>query len=52
MMPPGGAKTRAEQLATLGRIAHELFIDDDIGRLLDELRPYEEGLDYDSDEAR
>ena len=51
MMPPGGAKTRAEQLATLGRIAHELFIDDDIGRLLDELRPYEEGLDYDSDEA-
>jgi len=51
MMPPGGAKARAEQLATIERIAHEMFISDETGRLLEDLRSYEEGLDYDSDEA-
>jgi carboxypeptidase Taq len=51
MMPPGGAKARAEQLATLERIAHEMFISDELGRLLEDLHSYEEGLDYDSDEA-
>jgi carboxypeptidase Taq len=50
-MPPGGAAVRAEQLATLGRIAHEALTSDEIGRLLDELAPLEETLDYDSDEA-
>ena len=50
-MPPKGGEVRAEQLGTLDRIAHELFIDDDIGALLEELRPYEESHDYDSDEA-
>jgi carboxypeptidase Taq len=50
-MPPGGARARAEQLATVGRIAHERFITDEIGLLLDELRPYEEQQPYDSDEA-
>jgi carboxypeptidase Taq len=50
-MPPKGGEVRAEQLGTLDRIAHELFIDDDIGALLEELRPYEESHDYESDEA-
>ena len=50
-MPPKAGAVRAEQLGTLDRIAHELFIDDDIGALLEELRPYEESHDYDSDEA-
>jgi carboxypeptidase Taq len=50
-MPPGGQRARAEQLATLGRIAHERFVSDEIGRLLEELRPYEEQQPYDSDEA-
>ena len=50
-MPPKAGEIRAEQLGTLDRIAHELFIDDDIGALLEELRPYEESHDYDSDEA-
>jgi carboxypeptidase Taq len=50
-MPPGGAPARARQLATLGRLAHEQFIDPAIGRLLDALRPYEESQDQDSDEA-
>ena len=38
-MPPGGAAARAEQLATVGRIAHELFISPEVGRLLDDLQP-------------
>ncbi|HET9223599.1 MAG TPA: carboxypeptidase M32, partial [Roseiflexaceae bacterium] len=50
-MPPGGAAARGRQLATLGRLAHERFIDPEIGRLLDALRPYEEQLAYDSDDA-
>ena len=51
MMPAGGAPIRAEQLATIGRIAHERFISADIGRLLDDLAGYEAGLPYDSDDA-
>ena len=50
-MPPGGAAASAEQLATVGRIAHELFVSPDIGRLLDDLQAYEESLPYESDEA-
>ena len=50
-MPPKGAELRAEQLSTLDRFTHELFIDDEIGRLLDELSDYEESAGYDSDEA-
>ena len=50
-MPPLGAEARAETLATLQRIAHELFVDDEIGRLLDRLAPLEEEHPYDSDEA-
>lgn len=50
-MPPLGAAARAETLATLSRIAHEKFVDDEIGRLLEQLRPFEESRDYDSDEA-
>ena len=51
MMPPSGAGLRAEQLATVGRMAHELFIAPETGRLLEELRSYEDGLDPESDEA-
>ncbi len=50
-MPAKGGEARAEQLSTLDRISHEMFVADDIGELLEELRPYEESLDYDSDEA-
>ena len=37
--------------ARCDRFSHELFIDDEIGRLLDELSDYEESAGYDSDEA-
>jgi carboxypeptidase Taq len=51
MMPPGGAAVRAEQLTTLGRIAHDRFVDEEIGRLLEELHPVEKAEPYDSDDA-
>jgi carboxypeptidase Taq len=51
MMPVNGAGVRAEQLATVGRLAHERFISDEIGDLLEELHPYEETLDRESNEA-
>jgi len=50
-MPVGGAAARGRQLATLGRLAHDQFTDPAIGKLLDDLRPYEESLPYDSDDA-
>jgi carboxypeptidase Taq len=51
MMPPAGTGHRAEQMATVQRLAHERFTDAAVGRLLDELRPVEESLDPDSDDA-
>lgn len=50
-MPPGGAPARGRQQATLGRIAHEKFVDPKIGKLLDKLEPWAETLPYDSEEA-
>jgi carboxypeptidase Taq len=50
-MPPGGTAARAEQLATLRKTAHALFVSDEVGRLLEELQPEAVDLDYDSNEA-
>ena len=50
-MPPGGAEARGRQSARMARMAQEKFIDKKIGKLLDDLRPYEESLPYDSDDA-
>lgn len=50
-MPVGGAEARGRQMSTLSRIAHEKFTDPAVGKLLDDLRAYEESLPYDSDEA-
>ena len=47
-MPEGAVEARAEQLATLGRMAHELTVDDETGRLLDALGDEE---DPDSDDG-
>ncbi|MFL6005915.1 MAG: carboxypeptidase M32 [Gaiellaceae bacterium] len=51
LMPSRGGEARAHQLGTLGKLAHELFVSDEIGSLLEELRSYEESLDYDSLDA-
>jgi carboxypeptidase Taq len=51
-MPAGGAKGRSYQAATLTRIAHETLTSDQVGQLLENLLPYSEQLDPDSDDAR
>ena len=51
MMPPGGAQARADALGTVSRLTQERFVDDEVGRLLEELRGLEESSDYDSFEA-
>ncbi len=51
-MPPGGADNRGQQLATLQQIAHNKFVSDEVGRLLDDLQPYVAQFDPDSFEAR
>jgi len=51
-MPEGGARSRSQQMALLRRLAHERFTADEIGHLLDDLEPYAEQLDPDSDDAR
>lgn len=50
-MPPGGAAARGRQLATLARIAHEKQVDPALGRLLDDLRAYEDSLPPDAPDA-
>lgn len=50
-MPPGGAEARGRQSARMAQMAQEKFIDKKIGKLLDDLRPYEESLPYESDDA-
>lgn len=48
-MPSGAAGARASQLATLSRIAHDLFVADEVGEWLDALAPGDEALDeYDA----
>ena len=51
MMPAAGAGARGEQQATLDRIAYDIFTAPETGRLLEELRSYEDSLDPDSDDA-
>lgn len=50
-MPPEGASARARQIATVSRLAHAKSTDPAIGTLLEDLRPYEESLPFDSAEA-
>jgi carboxypeptidase Taq len=50
-MPPGGANARASQISTLTRIAHDMFISDEVGEMLENLKQYGDDLPYDSDDA-
>jgi carboxypeptidase Taq len=50
-MPPMGSEARGQQLATLGKIAQEKFISDEVGRLIEDLKQEYEGSDPDSDDA-
>src|SRR5918994_99376 len=51
MMPRAAAPGRAEQLATLDRMSHELFVSKETGRLLESARSSAESLDPESDDA-
>lgn len=51
-MPAGSSQSRSYQLATLDRLAHIRFTSEEVGRLLDALKPYADQLPLDSDEAR
>src|ERR671923_2545021 len=50
-IPPGGAPTRAAQLATLEEIVHAHAVDARFGELFEQLEPYQASLPYDSDDA-
>jgi len=51
-MPPGGAEARGNQLATLGKISHQKFTSEEIGKLLGDLEKEYAGADPDSDDLR
>ena len=44
-------RTRGDHLATVSRLAHELFVRDEIGELLERAAPEVSGLDPESDDA-
>lgn len=50
-MPPGAAGARAEQLATLSRLSHELFTAPEMGDLIESAAAATGDLPHDSDEA-
>jgi carboxypeptidase Taq len=50
-MPTGGAAARGRQNAVVSRLRHERSIDPALGRLIDSLTPFAEGLPEDSDDA-
>jgi carboxypeptidase Taq len=51
MMPQRGGPGRAEALATIRRMSHKRFTDDEIGRLLDEAEGSLNGSPFESDAA-
>ncbi len=52
VMPPRGVGARAEALATLNAVSHEMFVSSDMGRMLEEASEALDGTSADSDEAR
>jgi carboxypeptidase Taq len=52
MMPPRGGEARADSLATLTRISHEMFVDAETGHLLEGAASELNGADPDGDDAR
>lgn len=51
-MPQGGNEARGNQLATIGKISHQKFTSDEIGKLLGDLEKEYKGADADSDDLR
>ncbi|MEA2167173.1 MAG: carboxypeptidase Taq [Solirubrobacteraceae bacterium] len=51
-MPAAGHATRADQMATLERLAHTRLVSPDVARLLEALEPWAASEDPDSDDVR
>src|SRR5574342_893893 len=51
-MPQGGGEARGKQLATIGKISHQKFTSDEIGKLLGDLEKEFDGTEPDSDNSR
>ena len=51
MMPPRGATLRAESLATIERISHDMFVADETGELLEAAAGELDGAGEDSDDV-
>ena len=49
-MPSGGVIGRGNQIGTLSSLAHSKFVSPEVGVLLEDLKPYTESLDHDSDD--
>ena len=47
-MPTAGARHRGEHMAFIQRLAHDMLVDPEVGRLLDALEPVQASLDPDS----
>ncbi|HVN56029.1 MAG TPA: carboxypeptidase M32 [Anaerolineaceae bacterium] len=52
VMPRGAAEGRGYQSGTLSAMAHRLFTSDEMGHLLEDLRPLAVQMDPDADDAR
>lgn len=50
-MPPGGTEARAEQTATLSKIAHAKLVSEEMGKLLEKIGEVVDSIAYESDDA-
>ena len=50
-MPAGAASARASQLASLSKVAHDLFVADEVGQWLETLQPLADDPETDADDA-
>ncbi len=50
-MPPGGASARAQQISTLDKLSHDMFVSDEFRTALEGAKQEAAELDPDSDEA-
>src|SRR5713226_3253999 len=50
-MPHGASESRARHLSTLSKVVHEMFTDDETGKLLAIVEPQAQAMPYDSADA-
>jgi len=50
-MPPGGVIARGNQIGTLSSLGHSKFVSEEVGKLLEDLKPYAESVDPESNDS-